>query len=215
MMESRHGLQPLSFDQKYFLALMVIAYSGFGINALVNPASLPIITVFHKVHILFMVSWFPFLNIQAYLNSKYQNTKKPLFSGVMLFLVLGIVATVFLVSRIILMRDPAKTIDVTYNLFSLLIFLLLIIYAFKFRAHPKVYFRSLLMGSLVLILPALKRMMRIFSFNEMIAFPILLVLFLIVVYQDFKTQKKIHFITMLSLGLMILNLIVLMVVKLI
>lgn len=190
------------FYFNFALSLFFIAFIGFGVNGIVNPNKLPPKNLLTHTHALFMFCWLAFIPLQIYLSQ----LKKPTIRNLQktsLGIAVGMVITIFLMTASKYQRVPNVLIDVTFNLLSIVNFMVLIGIFIRKELSSYNSYRLLLLASLIIILPGLKRLLRIFSFEENIAFLLLLFLFIIFAINEIKNEKKIHKFTILSAYLIV------------
>lgn len=190
------------FYFNFSLSLFFIAFVGFGVNGFVNPDKLPPKNLLVHTHALFMFSWLAIIPLQVYMSQ----IKKPIIKNLQklsLGIAVGIIVTIFFMTASKYQRVPNVLIDVTFNLLSIVNFMVLIGIFIRQELSSFNRYRMLLLASLIIILPGLKRLLRIFSFDENIAFLLLLFLFIIFAINEIKNEKKIHKFTILSAYLII------------
>lgn len=186
------------FYLNFAVGLFLIGFLGFGINGLVNPEKLPPQIPIVSIHAFFMFSWLILTPIQLYLSAKNNSKRIKAFQTIALAIVVGMVITIFLMTAFRYQRKPDLVLDATFNLFTIFNFLILIGLGSYHRVSVALYNRILLLASLSIILPGLKRLLRVFLWEENLAFLLLLLLFVLVALNDRKVEKKIHKYTRLS-----------------
>lgn len=180
------------FYFNFAVGLFLLGFLGFGINGLVNPEKLPPKILLIYIHAFFMFTWLLFLPIQIY-RSEVKKLKS--FRGeqaIVLGIVLGMLVTIFLMTAYRFQRENDLFLDATFNLFTLFNFALLIGLRFYHLKSVSNKNRLLLLASLSIILPALKRLLRIFLLEENFAFLLLLLLFVLFAVKELQSDKKIH-----------------------
>lgn len=188
-----------TFYFKFALGLFLLAFCSFGINAKINPEKLPPLLPLVYFHAVFMYTWLGFLPFQLHNRWVKNAITFKLFQSISWVLVGGIVATIFLMAAFKYQRNnPQETLEATFNLHTILNFVLLTGMTMYHRKSIVKYQKLLLLSGLIVILPALKRLLRIFLFEENFAFLLLLLLFTVFALHDFKHQKKIHRFTLLA-----------------
>lgn len=190
----------------FFLSIVLIAFTrSFYLQTYFEFPALPVHLVIHGI---VLTTWFVFASVQPLLIRIRlpQVHRRAGFSG--LFLAVSVVATgVWTVT----MRD-APIIDeyptrAAGNLGSLFMFLFCVILGYRYRRKPEHHKRLMLMASIPLLAPALDRVGRIPSFNEVLekllywfpappevafAFMSFLTLLVVVVIRDFICDRRIH-----------------------
>ncbi|SEJ55998.1 hypothetical protein SAMN05192553_10584 [Cyclobacterium xiamenense] len=190
----------------YFSCLMlIIAVGGFGLNAIVNPQSIPPNSTYLVAHGTCMTLWYLLVVVQAglirvkniALHKRLGKSSVVLAIGI---LVSGILVTI---NRYTRSEDAAIVMASIVMMGS---FIMLYAFALYHYQRPVIHKRLILYASLAMLVPSLGRLTRAMGINEFLSLLFLILLALAPLVYDKKTLKKVQGITFIGIVTIIVGL---------
>lgn len=190
----------------YFSCLMLaIAVGGFGLNAIVNPQSIPPNYTDLIAHGICMTLWYVLVVVQAGLIRARNITLHKRLGKSSVVLAIGILVSGILVS----INKYARSEDAVIVMSSVVMlgsFIVLYAFALYHYKRPVIHKRLILYASLAMLIPALGRLTRALGINEFLSLVFLILLALAPLVYDRKTLKKVQGVTVIGIVTIIVGL---------
>lgn len=204
----------------YYFAIMMTAvvFSGFIINAIVNHAEIERFTAWIALHGLFSAVWYLLLINQLRLvragnlaaHRRMGKLSLLLFAG---FLVSGVVMTVDLYQFVSSnpefdLNDPSVRMGAGQAIGGIFLqwVLATVIFALGLLniRRPTHHKRFMIATSIQMAPAAVTRWLGLFALPGPLALPVLLLFYLVLVAYDWRSERRIHWSTLVSLGIFML-----------
>ena len=190
----------------YFSILMLtIAVVGFGMNAIVNPESLPPVSTIVIVHGACMVLWYVLVVVQAGQMRARNITLHKRLGKLSVGLAIGILVSGILIA----LSTYARKGDAAIVMASFVMtgsFIVLFAFALYNYKRPAVHKRFIIYASLAMIIPALGRLTRAIGINPFLSLLFLILLAFVPLVYDKKTLKKVQGVTVIGIITIIVGL---------
>lgn len=190
----------------YFSCLLLtIAVGGFGLNAIVNPESLPPNYTYLIAHGTCMTLWYVLVVVQSGLIRARNITLHKRLGKSSVVLAIGILVSGILVS----INKYARSEDAVIVMSSIVMlgsFIVLYAFALYHYKRPVIHKRLILYASLAMLIPAHGRLTRALGINEFLSLVFLILLALAPLVYDRKTLKKVQGVTVIGIVTIIVGL---------
>lgn len=190
----------------YFSCLMLaIAVGGFGLNAIVNPESIPPNSTYLIVHGTCMFLWYLLLVIQAGMIRACNISLHKQLGKLSVVLTLGILLSGIWVSVNTYARLEDAAI-VMANIVNIGSFIVLFTFALYYIKRPAIHKRLMIYASLAMLIPAFGRLTKALHINEFLSLVFLILLALAPLVYDRKTLKRVQRVTVIGIVTIIVGL---------
>lgn len=190
----------------FFSCLMlIIAVGGFGLNAVVNPESIPPNSTYLITHGTCMTLWYLLVVVQSGLIRAGNIALHKQLGKSSIVLAIGIsVSGIFVtINRYARSEDAAI---VMASMVMLVSFIFLYAFALYHYKRPAIHKRLILYASLSMLVPALGRLTRGLGINEFLSLLFLILLALAPLVYDKQTLQKVQRVTFIGIVTIIVGL---------